>query len=112
MVRLTTNVIILASAIGITYVITGGRAGRPVACPVIRVVCDDVFLPGPKTCTASVGGADPGLKTKFRWEVSDQVTILSGQGTSALRVEWEGPGYFLAAVKVTGLPPECESSGE
>jgi hypothetical protein len=46
----------------------------------------------------------------FRWTVSDEMTIISGQGTSALTVEWQKLNYFLAAVKVGGLPPECESS--
>jgi hypothetical protein len=40
------------------------------------------------------------------------MTIVSGQGASALTAEWRKLNYFLAAVKVGGLPPECESSGE
>jgi len=112
MLRLTICVVIFASAIGVTYGAAGGPVGNPLACPVVRVACDDVIIPGQKTCTALISKADPSLKPSFHWEVSDQVTIISGQGTSALTVDWTGPGYFLAAVKVTGFPPECASSGE
>jgi hypothetical protein len=107
----TIKAIIFAAAISAAYV-TKAQVSHPAPCPTIGVICTDVLQPGPITCTASVGGADPRLSPTFHWTVSDEMTIISGQETNALTVEWQKLNYFLAAVKVGGLPPGCESSEE
>ncbi len=79
---------------------TKAQVSRTAACPTIRVGCNDVFQRSPITCTAGIVGADPRLNPTFRRTVSYEMTINSGQGTSALTVERQKLNYFLAAVKV------------
>jgi hypothetical protein len=109
--HLIISTVVFSVAIGAARM-TKAQVSRPATCPTIRVSCNDVFQRSPITCTASIDGADPLPNPTFRWTVSDEMTIISGQGTSALTVEWQKPNFFLAAVKVGGLPPECESSEE
>jgi hypothetical protein len=79
-------------------------------CPVITVTCPDMAEAGGElTFKANVSGTDPGLKLSYTWAVSDKMTIVSGQGTSALTVRLSDGNSYTATVEVEGLARGCSN---
>src|ERR1043165_7822746 len=85
----------------------------PIACPTVRVTCQDTAKPGDNiTFTANVNGGDPAVTPTFNWTVSAG-TISSGQGTSSITVSTTGLAggtTVTATVDVGGYDRSCSVS--
>ncbi|HKO96966.1 MAG TPA: hypothetical protein VJU86_08245 [Pyrinomonadaceae bacterium] len=117
----------LASALGWLVVLASSTALAPVSqgqrengqtsneinrirpCPAISVSCPSDLKDGePLLFFATIKGADPATVT-YSWTISEG-TIVSGQGTQAIKLKPPGETSFAATVTIGGLDPACGST--
>lgn len=80
-------------------------------CPAITVTCPDTIEGDTeRTFKANVSGADAGLKLSYKWTVSGETTIVSGQGTPSLVIKARGGITTTVKVEVGGLASGCSNT--
>lgn len=86
---------------------------KEVKCPRLRYVSAPSFVFANSNYslifTASVGSDTPEIKPIYKWSVSEG-KIISGQGTSSIKVERPIPNYraITATVEIDGYSRECK----
>lgn len=88
-----------------------GQSPAPSAasnCPTVRVECPDPSFPH-TIFKATVTGGTPERRITYTWSVSPG-TILDGQGTPSITVEWRQSNSITATIDVSGFDARCRTS--
>jgi len=83
-----------------------------IPCPTVSVSCPSVVdSKQPVVFEATVAGGDPEVKPTYTWSITAG-KIISGQGTSKLRIDASNlVGHpITATVTVGGLDPRCQGN--
>jgi PKD-like domain len=101
----------LCQAFSTTTVLVNRCAPINPVCPTIAISCpDNPVLGQPVDFNATVAGGTPAISPIYNWTVSAG-TIISGQGTSSIRVDSTGlAGQSVRATLTMGGPLDCSQT--